>query len=303
MRSLDYIFAARPMLHLPGWSIFLVALHYHHQLSGDRFSWEDFFVLCGITCLTSGAMYLNQIFDKESDAINQKLGYVANGIVSEQQMMRAFFLISGVGLAIGYLISFVTAAIFIVAFLLSWLYSAPPIRLKDRPFWGLLANGFSIGFLISIAIMPDLNLHNAGLLGWDNPFYFWLVVSAVYCLTTIPDVAGDTATGKRTIAVVTSPRIASTLALLMYGIAALLAYRSGYIVLAALSLVALLLVLPYLMRPSDRYLLFAAKLPILLLSLLAGYLYPGYLIFMIVLILATRLYYTRRFNLNYPSLR
>ncbi len=303
MRSLDYIFAARPMLHLPGWSIFLVALHYHHQLSGESFLWEDFFVLCGITCLTSGAMYLNQIFDKESDTINQKLGYVANGIISEQQMMRAFFLISGVGIAIGYLISFVTAAIFIVAFLLSWLYSAPPIRLKDRPFWGLFANGFSIGFLISVAVMPGLNLHNAGLLGWDNPFYFWLVVSAVYSLTTIPDMTGDAATGKRTIVVVSSPRVAALLAILMYGAASLLAYRSGYLVLAALSLVALILVLPYLMRPSDRYLLFAAKLPILLLSLLAGYLYPGYLIFMIVLILATRLYYKRRFNLNYPSLR
>ncbi len=303
MRSLDYIFAARPMLHLPGWSIFLVALYYHHQLSGESFSWEDFFVMCGITCMTAGAMYLNQIFDKESDSINRKLGYVANGIIDEQQMMRAFFLISGVGIAIGYLISFVTAAIFIVAFLLSWLYSAPPIRLKDRPFWGLFANGFSIGFLMSIAVMPDLNLHNAGLLGWDNPFYFGIVVSAVYCLTTIPDIAGDTATGKKTVAVVTSPRVAALLSILMYAIASLLAYRFGYLMLSALSGFALLLVLPYLFRPSNKLVLFAAKLPILLLGLLAGYFYPGYLVFMIVLILFTRLYYKRRFNLNYPSLR
>jgi len=33
MKQLDYIFAARPMLLLPVWSIFLVALHYHHELA------------------------------------------------------------------------------------------------------------------------------------------------------------------------------------------------------------------------------------------------------------------------------
>ncbi|MBK7143524.1 MAG: UbiA family prenyltransferase [bacterium] len=303
MSRLDYIFAARPMLHLPGWSIFLVALHYHHQLSGDRFSLEDLLVLLGITCMTAGAMYLNQVFDKESDAINQKLGYVSNGIISEQKMMRAFFLISGVGLAIGYLISFVTAAIFIVAFLLSWLYSAPPFRLKDRPFLGLFANGFSIGFLISIAVMPDLNLHNAGLLGWDNPFYFGLVVSATYCLTTIPDISGDTATGKRTIAVASSPRFAALLSTLLYATATYLAYRSGYSVLAVLSGYALCLAIWYLVTPSMKAVLIATKIPILILSGLAAYFYPAYFVFMIVMIWLTHLYYKRRFNLNYPSLR
>lgn len=303
MSRLDYIFAARPMLHLPGWSIFLVALHYHHQLSGDKFSLEDLLVLLGITCMTAGAMYLNQVFDKESDAINQKLGYVSNGIISEQKMMRAFFLISGVGLAIGYLISFVTAAIFIVAFLLSWLYSAPPFRLKDRPLWGMLANGYSIGFLVSLSVMPNLTLHNSGLLGWDNPFYFWLVVSGVYCLTTIPDAPGDAATGKRTLAVVLSPRTVSLVAVVMFVAAAYLAFRSDNVVLAALAGFAALLVIPILIEPSGSRVLIAAKLPILLLSLLAGYFYPGYLVFMIVMIWLTHLYYKRRFNLNYPSLR
>ncbi len=47
MNWLDLIFAARPMFHLPGWSIFLVSLHYHHQISGDSFSVEDIFVLVG----------------------------------------------------------------------------------------------------------------------------------------------------------------------------------------------------------------------------------------------------------------
>lgn len=303
MRPLDLFFAARPMLHLPGWSIFLVSLHYHHQISGGSFSIEDILVMFGISLMTAGGMYLNQVFDIESDRLNRKLGFIANGFLSERAMMIAFLVTSIVSLIIGWSVSFVTFAVLIQAFAISWIYSAPPFRLKDRAFFGMVANGWAFGWLVSFAVMPDIAVNTAGQLGWDNPFYFFYVVMAVHCLTTIPDREGDKATGKTTIAVVLGPKLTCVVAILLNGMALATALRSEFLALAILAGIALLLSLLTLIGPARIPATLAAKLPILLLAILAGTFYPVYLVFMIVLVWLTRLYYQRRFNMAYPSLR
>ena len=302
MKLLDLIFAARPMLHLPSWSIFLVALHYHHQLSGQYFSLQDLFILVGITLMTAGAMYLNQVFDVASDEINRKLGFISRGDLRERDMMAAFLTASLAGSVIGGFISFVTLGIFVQAFALAWIYSVPPFRLKDRAFSGMLANGWAFGWLISFAVMPEINLNNAGLLGWDNPFYFFYVVAAVHCLTTIPDRVGDRATGKMTVAVVLGSRITYSLAALFYLLALVTALLSGFIPLAVLAGIALALIGVNLLGGERIPATMAAKIPILLLTLLAGTFYPAFLVFIIVLVWLTRVYYRRRFNMVYPSL-
>ncbi|MCM2271937.1 MAG: UbiA family prenyltransferase [candidate division Zixibacteria bacterium] len=303
MKLLDLIFAARPMLHLPGWSIFLVSLHYHHQISGGSFSAEDIFVMLGITLMTAGGMYVNQVFDVESDKINRKLGFITLGYLSERTMMIAFLVTSITSVMIGWIVSFVTVALLIQAFAISWIYSAPPFRLKDRAFFGMLANGWAFGWLVSFAVMPDIGVNTAGKLGWDNPFYFFYVVMAVHCLTTIPDRTGDKATGKMTIAVVLGPKLTGTVAILLYSFALGTAWRSEFLPLAILAGIALTLSLLALLWPALMPATLAAKLPILLLAILAGTFYPLYLVFMIVLVWLTRLYYQRRFNMVYPSLR
>ena len=46
----------------------------------------------------------------------------------------------------------------------------------------------------------------------------------------------------------------------------------------------------------------AAKMPLLALTLLAGYYYPVYLGFVVALLVGTRTYYHRRFGVIYPEL-
>ena len=70
----DFFFAARPMLHLPIWSVYLVSLHYHNQLSGSKFDLSDLAMLCLLSLMAAAAYYLNQIHDYDSDKINRKLG-------------------------------------------------------------------------------------------------------------------------------------------------------------------------------------------------------------------------------------
>ena len=302
MKVLDYIFAARPMLQLPIWSVYLVSLHFHSELSGDRFSWNDLLIMAGISLIFSGAAYLNQVFDFETDRINNKVGFLQRGFLDQTGLLRWCLVLMAVPLLISPLLSWLAMFIAAQLVLLSILYSTPPFRMKDRMLGGFFANAWGHGFLVCLAIMPDMTLHNAGLLGWDNPFYFFLAVGATYILTTIPDRVGDAASGKRTVAVVMGRNGALAVAAVLLGLADLVAWHSGYLLLSILAVIGVLFVLAALVIKNETSVRLAAKVPLLLLTLLAAYWYPVYLVFVVALLILTRAYYRRRFDLVYPEL-
>jgi 4-hydroxybenzoate polyprenyltransferase len=302
MKALDFIFAARPLLHLPIWSVYLVSLHYHNRLSGASFSRFDLLILACLSLLFAGAAYLNQLYDQESDRINDKIGFLQRGFVTPSQLWKAFMIVSILPLAIAPFLSPVTLTVFAQLFILAWIYSAPPLRLKDRPIGGLLANAWSIGFLVSIAAAPVLTLTNAGYAQWYNPLYFFFCVGGTYVLTTIADRVGDAAAQKLTLAVRLGRGGSLAVAALLFVGATLVAYKADNLVLAYLGMVALALTIAAVSHRSERSVLLAAKLPILLLTLLAGCYFPGYAVFVVALLVGTRVYYRRRFGVTYPKL-
>jgi len=302
MKIVDFFFASRPMLHLPVWSVYLVSLYYHCRLSGDSFRWVDIGMMACLSLLVSGAYYINQIYDFDSDLINKKLGFLQENLIRRREMYFAFFAVSVIAIGFSLLFSLFTFFLFVQFFLLGYVYSASPFRLKDRPFAGLVINAYSFGWLVPFAVMPDFNMHNAGLLGWDNPLYFFCAVASVHVLTTIPDLKGDMAVGKKTIAVVLKPMLTRVLALVFLILAAFIAYKSGYDWLLYIAVIsAVILVISFFVN-SESFLLLAAKLPILLLTILAGYFFWGYLLFIVALLILTRIYYKKRFNMVYPKI-
>ena len=68
------------------------------------------------------------------------------------------------------------------------------------------------------------------------------------------------------------------------------------------SLVATILTFATLTVKSEKLVILVSRLPLLLLSLLACYYYPLYLVFLVAVIFATRMYYRKRFGFNYPAL-
>lgn len=302
MKALDFIFAGRPMLLLPVWSIFLVSLHYHHELARDSFGYEDLLMLLGLSLLAAGAYYINQVYDVDSDARNDKLGFLQHGLLSARSLSAACLIVSVAAFGLTAVFSFATLMIYAQLFVIGYLYSAPPFRLKDRAFWGLAANAWSFGMLIPLSVMPGITQHNAGLLGWDNPFYFLLAVGSIYCLTTIPDREGDRVSGKRTLAVILPVGIVKLLALILMAAAAAVAFASGFQELVIVALVSLFPILLSLLVPIKTMELAAAKLPILLLTLLAGSFYWRYFVFVVFLVILTRIYYMKRFRIIYPRL-
>ena len=211
-------------------------------------------------------------------------------------------MITLIPIVISYFISIWILIVFLQFFVLGFLYSSNPFQLKNRPILGLLTNAYSFGWLVPLTVMPDINMHNAGLLGWDNPFYFFLAVASVHIMTTIPDRDGDLKTDKKTIAVIMSPASSKILAIALLIISIVVAYQSGFLLLSGLSLLSSLVVLMSIFYSSNKLCLFATKLPILLLTLLAGYFYIYYLLFIVVLLIATRIYYKKRFGIIYPQI-
>jgi len=302
MKLFDFIFSTRPLLIMPVWTIYLVSLHYHHQLSGEKLDGLDLVILFCLSFLFAGAIYINQVYDYESDLINQKVGFLQKKIISQKEMMTTFIILSVTPLIVGIFLGLIPLIIFLMIFVVGYFYSAPPLRLKDNPFFNLFINGLSYGFLVTLAIMPDLNLHNAGLLGWDNPFYFFCTVISITVLTTIPDMKGDERTGTKTIAVALKRAGSLLIALLFMLLAAFLAFKSGYEILAYLAVLTSVLILAAIFIKSERIILLVAKLPPLLLTLLAGYFYPVYLLFIVALFFTMRIYYRKRFGIIYPKL-
>ncbi len=301
-RVLDYFFAARPMLLLPVWSIYLAALHYHHELTGKQFSLENLAVMAGLSFMMAGGCYINQIYDKATDRANQKVLFLQNGLVDETTLMKLFILFSIIPVAAAAFYSKALFFIFLQLFGLGFIYSAPPFRLKDRPITGLLVNSYAFGFLITVSIMPEISQHNIGLLGWDNPIYFFLSVMGVHILTTLPDAPGDRASQKRTIGVILPKWLAVLLSFLVFAAASLVALNSGFIILSVIAGISAAVTLGAMIISNERLVLFSAKLPILLLTLLAGYFYPIYLLIVVALIFVVRTYYQRRFSITYPNL-
>jgi len=106
---LDHLFILRPMLHLPVWTIAILGYYSHHPAESGRL---DIPILLLLGSGLFGAVFLiNQIFDIESDRINNKLHFLPKGYVKINiawimivllnvfSLIAAFFISAGVGLA------------------------------------------------------------------------------------------------------------------------------------------------------------------------------------------------------------
>ncbi|HKK21671.1 MAG TPA: UbiA family prenyltransferase [candidate division Zixibacteria bacterium] len=304
MKIVDYIFAARPLLLLPVWSIYLVTRYYLADSAKYGLEVTDISMLAALTFMAAGSYYINQIADLESDILNNKLGFLQKDLVTRRGLIRGFFALSALSMII-VVVRFSAWDLLIVEqlFILGVVYSLRPFRAKDRPIGGFLVNAYGYGFLIPLTVhywmfhikyvhVTDLRL----------PAYFFCTVGAIYLLTTISDRPGDLKTGKRTAGVLLPQPLVLLFALILLSLSAWLAYNGGFDYLLYISIAACGPVIGAFFVKSEIAVLIATKLPILLLTIQAGYYYHEYLWFIVAVVISTRLYYKYRFGITYPRL-
>jgi 4-hydroxybenzoate polyprenyltransferase len=119
--------------------------------------------------------------------------------------------------------------------LVAWLYSVPPIRLRERPPLDSLANG--VGYFLPFVMAFSLNADPRTM-----PFRYYLLalcICGVHSLAAAADYPADRAAGHRTVAVVFGQRTAAAIGFAAFLLAALAGDFHGtairiYIVVSAL---------------------------------------------------------------------
>lgn len=279
-----------------------VYLHYASQCDKSGFFQStdvtQLIALISLSLIFAGSYVINQIFDIESDRLNDKLHFLPNGMISVKTAVVFYIALNLIGLMLAYYLGSTPFIMGLLVFILGLLYSLPKVRLKDSSIGGLLVNGIAYGLLIPGMIRFDCNPELNGLLAIP---YFLAIVTG-YILTTIPDLAGDALTDKKTVAVILGPKLTLILAFLTSLATAVVSiYCSNYeMALVAVVTSGLILYLHY--SYSDRLILFTCKFPILLLTILAGLHFPAYLGFLLLTIILTKLYYKKRFGIVYPRM-
>lgn len=315
MKFLDYIFLTRPMLIIPVWTIALLGaragewrVRGNNPFTLDKYPFVDFttddrqmlLMLAMATLLAGGIFIINQIFDVESDRHNKKLFLIADGHVSLTEAWVLYILTTTVGIVGAFLINWQLGILFVVGGFLGLQYSLPLFRLREHPYKSARNNMVGHGilaFLFGWVLTQNFNVESI-----VRSLPYLLAVGAVYLNTTLPDLEGDKVIGKKTYA--HEWGLARTLKISFWMTAAsvilgVMTADFAFVIAAAVSL-------PFFgmawQHKSLKESMLASKVAILALSLFAVIYFPLYLAILLVVLIATRAYYSARFGVQYPVL-
>lgn len=315
MKLFDYIFLTRPMLIIPVWTIALLgarAAEWRSRGSNpftlDRYPFIDFsqddqqmmLMLAMATLLAGGIFVLNQMFDVESDRRNKKLFLIADGHVSLTEAWVLYILTTTVAIVGAFLINWQLGFLFIVGALVGLQYSLPFFNLREHPYKSFRNNMVGHGtlaFLFGWVLTQSFNIE-----GIIKSLPYLLAVGAVYLNTTLPDLEGDNAVGKKTYAMEWGLGKTLRTSFWMTLIAVVFAIMFADYAFALAAAISLPFFFAAWRHKSLTESTLATKVSILALSLFAAIYFPPYLAIVLLVVVATRIYYAARFSIKYPVL-
>jgi len=288
----------RPVIMVPVWTILLLGHHRSAVISGE--SNLPGLLLLLVTFLVGGVYLLNQIYDVESDKLNKKLFFLAEGYISKKNAIFETVLLNLISIIPAYFISMQLGLLFTLGFLFGFFYSVPPFSFKGKPMGGFLFNILVHGNLTFLAGWASAQTLSGKTILFSLPYMF--AVGAVYLNTTIPDMEGDKRSGKITLAVKWGKGNVVILSIILV----LIATSLSFLIKDIPFFIASALTLPFFffgaLTKKNKDIVLSTKLSILFLSIAAGFFYPWYFAILVLGFLGTRFYYKARFKLNYPTL-
>ncbi|MCH7760013.1 UbiA family prenyltransferase [candidate division TA06 bacterium] len=313
----DYLFLVRPTLLIPVWTFLLLGYYWgmrtaefgvrnadwgvgysSFRIPPSTFLWA--FLL--YSALMSGVYILNQVLDRETDRMNQKLFLLSERVIPVKFALMEMGLLFLIALTLSismFHFTLFTAFVFL-SLVMGILYSVPPIKIKGRPFLDLLWNSTGFG-LVSFSV-GWLTVSPFSLATVYHSIPYVLSVGAVFLNTTIPDISGDEKAGDKTTGVLLGRRRTAALGTLFL----LFALLTSFLIRDSICFIAALFALPpfllALKKEEMRFYLLSIRIGAPLLVLLTIYLYPFYLLLLVLTYFSMRIYYQRRFHLAYPSL-
>lgn len=295
----DHIFLARPILLVPVWAFFLLG---YLKAGGQRFNFNQTFLLSIIayTTLISSLYILNQIADRKSDAINQKHLLIAEGIVSTDRAYIEMILLLLITVTLSIKLPLNIILFMIISFLFGIFYSFAPFRLKAVPFADFLINGFGYGFVNFSVGWLTFNKFSSQTVISSLPYVS--AVSAIFVNTTVLDIEGDRKCAYLTTGVFLGKHISARLALLLIILCILISIIIRDYICLIPALISLPLFLIAGIKGDEKFIKLSIRMGGPLFILLVGIIFPYFLIATLLIFIFLRIYYKKKFNINYPGL-
>ena len=307
-KAIDFVFLTRPTLILPGWGFFVLGYLHARGHMGDLRPvlevppWPTFWYGFLATTFISAYIYvLNQIYDRESDRLNRKLFLIADGHISVGEAYTFSLLLLLLSFLFGALVGRDFLLLLVLGTVVGTLYSLPPFRFKGRPFLDMLSN--AVGYAVLNVAAGYVSGGGGIYEGIRATLPYFFAVSALYLNTTVPDIPGDRRAGLITTGVLLGERPTAVLGALFVLLTVLFSlwprYNPFMLVVGAISL-------PFYSYGAVRGDEFSIKLAYrvsgvaFVLALIVKY--PPFLIPAVIVLIALKVYYRLRFNLDYPSL-
>jgi len=307
MKYLDYIFVLRPTLFFPVWTVFLAGYHANmlfdlknnQSNSAGITANNPLFGALLLTFLMGAVFIFNQIVDIQSDRENQKLFFIADGIIKRSIATFEGIVLTIFSIAIALIMDFKLGLIFIIVFIFTGIiYNFKPFVWKDRPLLGIIVNfcgGWSVASCGWIA---------AGTTNWMFVIYaipYAMGLVAVYLLTTLPDIHGDRVAAKITFGVKYGLKLTIYWAAGFEFAAVMLSYLLKDYMLFLPALVSFPLFLIAAVSQKMEDILRAIKFTVLFASLAVCLKYPVYFLVILITFFFSKWYYRKRFELEYPK--
>lgn len=161
-------------------------------LATDHF----FLLLLSTFCVAAAGYIINDYYDIKIDAINKPRRRVVGVSVNRRQAMLAHLLLSGIGVLVGWVLSWQVGLINLAATLLLWGYSA---RLKRY----FLVGNLIIAWLgaVMVLIVP-VNYGSGNTAVWAYALFSFLISLVREMIKDMEDVKGDASFDRRTLPVV-----------------------------------------------------------------------------------------------------
>jgi 4-hydroxybenzoate polyprenyltransferase len=302
----DYFLLMRPTLLIPVWTFLFLGYFWGSNIPflgcslvlSSRF----WLTLLSYSLLLSSIYIVNQIFDLESDRVNKKLFLLPENIISiKSAWIFAAILVFGSGL-IGIFIGRNYLFLWSISLVMGILYSVPPAIFKGKPFLDLFFNSCGYG-LINFLVGWNATVSRISSKAFIHAIPYMLSVGAVFLNTTIPDIPGDRQVGEITTGVFLGRRKTAifSFTLLLFSAAISLYLTDLFALLGAI------LALPlFFLVITEKKMNFFSKISYRLgggiFVVIFSFRFPLFLLFGITVFLSLKLYYKKRFNLNYPSI-
>ncbi len=293
---MDYFILMRPTLFIPLWIFFLLGAHFAEGTLTLRS--VSIFIL--YTLLMGGVYIQNQIVDRESDKKNEKLFILSDEIIPLSHAYLEMIILFLISLGLSILFGAVILFYFLLSLFMGITYSLPPIETKARPFLDILWNSYGYGFLAFIVGWISVNPHSH--LMWIHGIPYFLAVGAVFVNTTIPDIKGDREEGKITTGVFLGKRKTLILGVLFDILAIITSYLLGDYICLILAGLSLPFFIYAAVNTHSKPILLSFRVPVVILAIEVCIISPIIIPLLLFIFLMQKVYYRKRFNINYPAL-